>query len=604
MKISIYIACHKQVQVLNDIIFHPVQVGTALNNQQFENYLHDNTGDNISEKNLSYCELTALYWAWKNEDADYYGFMHYRRYFSFDETKKVPYIEYDAMGKALQENNYISDQIETVITNTDMIMPIGEKMSETVYEQYKNSRNHHITDLDIVLQIIREKYPEYQQAAESYMDSKVQYFCNMFIMKKDIFHTYCTWLFDILAEHEKRVSLETYNQEEYRVSGFLAERLLGIFYTYLKMNTDLVCKELSRIHFEPNVVQASIVQPICEEMIVPVVFAVNDTFMPYLSVTIQSLLENCAEEYFYHLIVLHAGSIQEQNKGKLMQLAIGKDNCKFDFYDVSVFLADRNFFVDKHLSVETYFRLFIPDIVPFYDKVVYLDCDLVLQEDVSKLYTLNLDGYYLAAAKDLDYIGQFKIDQERRIYTANVLELQNGLEYFQAGVLVLNLAMFRSNYSVEQLIKIALSKKWRFHDQDVLNFICKNKVLFLPQQWNVVMNWKDNISERMAILKQAPLRLYQEYMSARKEPFIIHYAGYQKPWNSKTCDYDAVFWEYARKTAFYENILLGCGNTENTSRDKSIIPKLMKNKALLNKLFPPGTKRRIVAKKMKRFLKI
>jgi len=141
MKINIYIACHKQVQVLNDDIFHPVQVGTALKKDCFEQYLHDNTGDNISEKNQMYCELTAQYWAWKNEDADYYGLMHYRRYFSFDETKKEPYVQYDGMHAALAENKYDSAHIEQIVADTDFIMPVGEKMSETVYDQYKKSAN-------------------------------------------------------------------------------------------------------------------------------------------------------------------------------------------------------------------------------------------------------------------------------------------------------------------------------------------------------------------------------------------------------------------------------------------------------------------------------
>jgi len=601
MNINIYIACHKQVQVLNDNIFHPVQVGTALRTEQFGQYLHDNIGDNISAKNPMYCELTAQYWAWKNENADYYGLMHYRRYFSFDETKTQPYIQYKNMNTALEENCYDINKIERIIESADIIMPIGEKMAETVYNQYKN--NHNINDLDIVLQIIQEKYPEYQSAANQYMNSKVHYFCNMFIMKKELFHQYSAWLFDILAEHEHRACFDDYSQEEYRVSGYLAERLLGVFYTYLIMHGDVKTKELARIHFEPITVQKTLYKPDTDKPIIPVVFSSSAEFIPYFSVTLQSLIEHSVEHNFYHIILLHAGGINENDKNKLALQIANHKNFMLDYYDVSSLQNMNQFFVNNHLSVETYFRLFIPDILPFYDKVLYLDCDMVVQNDVSELYMLDLEGYYLAAAKDLDYIGQYKMYKERKEYTTNVLELQNGLEYFQAGVLVLNLAEFRKNYSVEQMIQIALLKKWTFLDQDVLNHICQGKVQFLPQQWNVVMNWKNDTTERMAILKHAPLQLYQEYLNARKNPYVIHYAGYQKPWNSKTCDYDHVFWQYARKTVFYENIMLGNSIIDTIAGKKGFIDKLLGNKALLNKLFPLGSRRRMLAKKMKRLLK-
>jgi len=598
MNIKIYIASHKEVQVLNNTIFKPIQLGCALQKERFVDYLYDDIGENISACS-TYNELRAIYWAWKNKDADYYGLMHYRRYFSFDESKKESYIQYNNMRTAISENKYDLVHIEHLISSADIIMPIGVKMQETVYEQYKADVYHNINDLDIVLQIIREKYPEYQQAAELYMKSKEHYICNMFIMKKDIFNQYCEWLFDILSEHEKRASFENYNQQQYRVTGYLAERLLGIFYTNIKMNSNLVCKELARIHFEPMTISQPIKKPQTSKTIVPVVFSVNEEYIPYLAVAMQSLLDNSSKNYFYHLVVLHTDSIQENSKQKLIQLENIKDNCRIDFYNVSTYSEN---FINLS-TVEGWFRLFVLDVLPFYEKVVCLDCDVILQKDVAELYKIELKDYYLAAVKDLDYIGQFKINKKRRKYVTDVLSMRDGLKYFQTGVLVLNLTELRADFSVKQLVEIALTKKWMY--KDMLNSISDGKVLFLPQQWNVLINRKHEKNERMEILKQAPLQLYQEYSNARKNPFIIHYAGAKKPWNSSTCDFDYAFWKYARKTAFYENILFQ-NNSINNLKYKIINKLLKKTKNVLlmvvNKFLPINSKRRLVMKSICEYL--
>jgi len=607
MDLNIFVICHKPSKVLNSKIFRPIQVGAGLAKDHFEGYLHDDSGDNISEKNPYYCELTGMYWVWKHINADYYGFMHYRRYFSFSEKVVHPYADYPTLDmRFIREHGYDENKIQKFVAQYDIIAPMSEAMSETVYDQYKNSRNHHIEDLDIVLDIIKRKYPSYTQAANMYMLGKNHYFCNMFIMKKEIFFDYCNWLFPILEEHEKLGSRKNYNMEENRVTGFLAERLFGIYYTHLKMSKNIRFKDIPRIHFQNTDVQQPIMAIQSEKKVIPVVFSTNEAFMPYLAVTIQSIIANCSEQYIYHLIVLHSGGISENSVRKMEASCRQKENFVLHFYHVGEFLQENDFFVDKHLSIETYFRLFIQDILTFYDKVLYLDCDLVVQRDISDLYHINLDGKYLAAVRDIDYIGCWKLDSERKCYTNKVLGLKTGLDYFQAGVLVLNLQELRKHYSVKILTEIAIAKQWQFHDQDVLNYICRGKVYYLPQQWNVVMNWKEVDRERMAILRQTPKLLFDEYIASRRNPYIVHYAGYQKPWNVAICDYDYIFWHYAKQTVFYEQILMNLIRKTYAEKTQEgiLTQQILNNKFLLNRIFPPGTKRRTLAKKIKSVLKL
>lgn len=177
--------------------FGPIQVGTALSGNELEGMLHDNEGDNISDRNKTYCELTAQYWAWKNDDADYYGFFHYRRYFAFDPsiTREDGWgnIVYDRIDdEAIKELKLDPVTMKKIITQYDVISVKGRKYSQEaeedcpmdVYHEYGVAPFQHRKDLDITLKILKQKYPEFSEIADEYMKSNVAHECNMFIMKK------------------------------------------------------------------------------------------------------------------------------------------------------------------------------------------------------------------------------------------------------------------------------------------------------------------------------------------------------------------------------------------------------------------------------------
>ena len=184
---KIIVATHKAYQMPADSIYVPVQVGAE--GKASLGYVVDNTGDNISAKNKNYCELTGLYWAWKNLDADYIGLAHYRRHFS--------------------------------------IKSKGDKWASILTAQYVHA--HHAIDLDTTREIISEKYPGYLRAYDAYMKRTIGHRFNMFIMKKEKFNDYCSWLFDILFELEKRLDISQYNQNDSRVFGFVSERLIDVW---------------------------------------------------------------------------------------------------------------------------------------------------------------------------------------------------------------------------------------------------------------------------------------------------------------------------------------------------------------------------------------
>lgn len=614
--IKIYVVCHKPSYVPENPYLYPIQVGSALSRNRLEGMLHDDEGDNISEKNKSYCELTAQYWAWKNDDADYYGFFHYRRYFSFDPSLNRDdgwgNIAYERINDdVIEEIQLMPDVMKSLITKYDAIFTKGRNYPRIledgkrldVYHEYGKVTFQKRKDLDIALQVLQEKYPEFEPYAKRYMKSSIAYECNMFIMRKEIYYRYCEWLFDILFEAEKRIDMTWYSVEEYRVMGYLAERLCGIYYTYLKEQEDIKIFELPKTLFH-DTESKTLLLPKFQNGI-PIVLSANDKFAPYLDVMIRSIVVNASQTRQYDIIVLF-NDISEKNRRLIKMTARGKDNISIRFARVCEYFDDSRLFVDQHLSVETYYRLIIPEIMPGYHKILYLDCDMIVECDVAKLYDMDLQGCILGAAKDIDVAGQVNLLQnDWQKYAVESLGLDSPYDYFQAGVLSIDLDALRKTATSEELIRLALSDKWRCHDQDVLNIICKNRVFYIPQQWNVLMNWQEAGRSRMQIMKMAPRELYGEYTEARKEPRIIHFAGYQKPWNVMDCDLAEYFWMYAKESPYYPELLRNikrCFSDEaNIPVQQTALKKLKQNPSFrrkINKIFPFGSRRREWIKKL------
>lgn len=215
MDIKIIVATHKKYWMPDDPMYLPLHVGAE--GKESIGYTPDNSGDNISGKNANYCELTGLYWAWKNLKADYIGLAHYRRHFS--------------NGKQFgdKKDKVISQvELEKCLAEADILLPKPRNYwIETNYSQYAHA--HHAIDLDTTRTIIQEKYPEYINAYDESMKRTTGHRFNMFIMKKDKFDEYCEWLFDILFELEDRLDISSYNKNDARVFGFVSERLLDIW---------------------------------------------------------------------------------------------------------------------------------------------------------------------------------------------------------------------------------------------------------------------------------------------------------------------------------------------------------------------------------------
>lgn len=212
--IKVYVATHKKYDVLENDIYAPIQVGAALHDDL--GYLKDSTGDNISKKNKSFCELTGVYWIWKNNKSKITGLVHYRRYF------------YKNMWSNKNKNVITDEEILNTLENYDCIVCKKSKVPFGTVEGYYG-KHHYSKDYEMVRTVISEKYPEYLNSFNKVSKSNYYYNLNMMITNKKIFDSYCDWLFDILFEVENRTDVTGYSDYDKRIYGFLSEIMLRVW---------------------------------------------------------------------------------------------------------------------------------------------------------------------------------------------------------------------------------------------------------------------------------------------------------------------------------------------------------------------------------------
>ena len=235
--ISLLIAVHKPYPTPSDNLYIPLQVGAALH-EKIPHFTPDDSGDNISAKNPNFCELTGLYWGWKNLDSDYLGLVHYRRYFAVRKVyKKVSAKDQnpDVVARKIEQKltHVLSEpQLRKILKTSNVVLPKRRKYYiETLYDHYAHTM--HVEPLDETRKILEAKYPDYLKAFDRLKLRTSAHMFNMFIFPRPLLDDYCTWLFDILFELEKRLEgsdvVKNYSPFHQRFYGRISELLLDIY---------------------------------------------------------------------------------------------------------------------------------------------------------------------------------------------------------------------------------------------------------------------------------------------------------------------------------------------------------------------------------------
>lgn len=287
---------------------------------------------------------------------------------------------------------------------------------------------------------------------------------------------------------------------------------------------------------------------------IPVFFAVDDGYSPFLAVSIQSLADHASPENQYSIKILHT-DVSVENKKKISKYQ--RENIDIEFVDLNYYIEkiQDKLYTRDYYSKTTYFRLFIPNLYPQYDKALYLDCDIVILDDIANLYGIDMGDNLVAAAPD-DVIQTIKVFQD---YVEKVVGVADHRNYFNAGILLMNLDELRKFKFQEKFIyslgKITFSVA---QDQDYLNRLCKGRVKLIDKNWNRMPVTKDKV-------KPSDVKL-------------VHYNLAFKPWHFEDILFKEFFWEYAKKTEYFDEILKIRDNytEEDRFKDKENDQKLRK----------------------------
>ncbi len=287
--------------------------------------------------------------------------------------------------------------------------------------------------------------------------------------------------------------------------------------------------------------------------IIPIFYACDDNFIKYTIVSLSSMMKNASTEYDYRVYILHT-EISDEMKNELLKLQASNFTVSF------INLGDRlNSISDKlpirdYYSKTTYYRMFIAEVFPGYDKAIYIDSDTVVQGDISRLYENDLKDNYVAACHEQVMIQT----NEYGTYAEKVVGISR-YSFFNAGVLLINCREFRRKNLLDKFI--ALLGEYNFvvtQDEDYLNLICKDRVLWLDQRWNT--------------------EVFGEIAYPIEEANVIHYIMTNKPWHYRDCRFSDVFLSYASETSIYEKIEheLESYTDEDREKDKKSCDNLLK----------------------------
>lgn len=594
IKIFVSHRIDKECETIDNPMYVNVRCGAVYDTRENVTMLGDNTGDNISEKRNSFCELTVMYWAWKNVEADYYGLCHYRRYLSFSKhTEKIIARNYldSNVTKEFELDN--EKQILNKLSNCDILACYPEDIrkdpgviQKSVYEMCKNRiGDYDLKGVDETIRLINERWPQYSAAAAEYFRSPYAQFYNCFIMKKKFFHDMCEFVFDILFELEHRLDTTYYNQSNQRMLGFMGEHLLGIYYYYQKNQPiNIKYTDLVYIH-KPEKTPA--LNPAFANRNVPIVCMCSNYYVPYFAVLLKSLLLSMNSENNYDVIVLHK-EMELSKQRDLLNMINHYDNVSLRFVSPHREFEGTDLYIAASCyAEEAYYRVMVPWILDNYEKAITLDCDLIFQNDPAQLLDISFsDDECIAGVKDVAYQGWYKTQLKQQAYVQEKLKLENPLNYINTGVLVMDLTKIRAKLTKNDMLNQVTSNKYQIQEQDALNVIFEKNFKYLEIAWNyyvkvnpVIDNW----------IEYAPISYKKAYEEAGKEPFIIHYASNPKPWDNPEIPYASHFWRIARETPYYEQLIyrsmIGLSQMKLYSNHNYF-------RIFCDKLLPRGSKRR------------
>ncbi|MDR1580297.1 MAG: DUF4422 domain-containing protein [Synergistaceae bacterium] len=600
-KIDVAVCYHKQSPVFQSDALKPMHVGKAISKIDL-GFRGDDTGDNISVKNKWFSEETGFYWLWKNSDAYVKGIMHYRRLLDLQspngEEKNIALEDIESPGKLIEALGLSAENISKIMKDASVIIrkkqyPQDWGFDGNMDEEYKICCIPEY--LDYAMDIIKSGFPKIASAAEAVLTGYFGHFTNLIIMKSSLFDAMCEFKFGVLEKLEKMVDVnrpEIANGWRYtsRYAAFIGERLTMFYIEHLRRQGQKIAEfPVANIAPHGTIIwdmenyganayvcktEQEAIEPVFGKGTTTAMMAADDKYAPYAGVMLQSIVENANPNKNYDIVIV-SSEITGKNKKMLESMACPNVSVRVMNISGIVDSIGANIFeLNFHFPIEIYYRFFIPKLFVKYDKVLYLDCDMVSLCDIADLYETNIGENWWGVVRDhfLSYRCFFTdTDKTLLSYIKGTLKMDSPFDYFQAGVMIWNVkSCIKDGVMGKLLARLKEIGKPNYVDVDqaVMNSLANGKhIHWLSLNWNVAWH------APFLYGKKGGREAYETAMHLLENPFILHYCSQIKPWIEPNRPNAHYFWKFARKTPFYEIIL----NAQHSTISKEMI-LLMMNK--------------------------
>ena len=436
-KIKLLVCYHKKFPLLKDGILTPIHLGRANANKEnseikwlLENMIGDDTGENISDKNAYYNEMTAFYWAWKNydklENPDYIGLAHYRRHFVMEENiEKTYYIRYYDENHITDVLNYSAEKLQKIVDGCDFVTHLGRVYN--LYQHYVD--NQRKEDIDTAIEILKEKYPDYAETADAYMAGQVSNFYNMNIFSRELFFRYCEFVFSIMEEFEQRMP----SVKNRRM--FISERLTAIFVKKLMDSGQYRYKYLPVAFIE-------------EPLEINMAFYVTNENVASVAVSIQSILRYINDYNRYVFYIFQDGSLSAENVLLLEKMINSYSNCALK--------------ITEYKEPE-WLPMMLSFVLPNLNKCLLLTEAAIATKDIADFYRMVVvDDFFVSGVPENAHD---KADENARIV---------------ADMMMLNCKRIRSNTKLADYIAMLGTGE---DGGEALNRCWKNEIKYIAPYW-------------------------------------------------------------------------------------------------------------------------
>ena len=282
-----------------------------------------------------------------------------------------------------------------------------------------------------------------------------------------------------------------------------------------------------------------------------IVFALDERYLPYLSVCIASILHHASDDRKYDMVVLIDFDLGFSDKVKFDSMLEGRSNVSLRFFDLRGHFTMpyfRSLFFDRHLSIAAYYRFAAPYVLFNHERCLWLDCDTVAREDVATLLDADIGANCMGGCRDLAVTADIFVLFRNALAYLKSLGFRHEDDYICSGVMLFDLARFRRDGIVRKLLETCAAHKFRMHDQDGINLVCQDSICQLDGKWNFIAHANTSIY---------PKRMQPAIMEGiERGDGIWHFAGSDKPWYRPWIESCFVWWKYARMSPYYEEMLM------------------------------------------------